>query len=132
MNNTCYVSPSRSNSETGITLHNQIESELMSEFEGVNVVKAANVYFGGQVSSRTVKFADGTVKTLGIMLPGTYEFNTDKPELMEITSGKLDVVFPGESESRSVNGGESFNVPGSSSFKVIVEEVTDYICSFID
>ena len=32
----------------------------MSEFNNVTVVKAANVYFDGKVSSRTVKFADGS------------------------------------------------------------------------
>lgn len=104
----------------------------MSEFAGVNVVVAANIYFGGNVSSRTIKFSDGTTKTLGVMLPGEYEFNTDKPELMEITSGKLDVQLAGEETPNAVQGGESFNVPGTSSFKVVVHEVTDYICSFLE
>ena len=39
----------------------------MSEFNNVTVVKKANVYFGGNVSSRTVKFADGSTKTLGLL-----------------------------------------------------------------
>ena len=59
----------------------------MSKFESVSVVKAANVYFDGNVTSRSVEFADGSLKTLGIMLPGEYKFNTGKPELMEIQSG---------------------------------------------
>ncbi len=104
----------------------------MSEFESVNVVKAANIYFDGNVTSRTINFADGSSKTLGVMLPGSYEFNTDKPELMEITAGKLEVLLSGESDSISVVGGESLNVPGKSSFKVTVHEVTDYICSFLE
>ena len=41
-------------------------------FEHVTVVKKANVYFDGNVTSRTVLFADGTRKTLGVMLPGSY------------------------------------------------------------
>ena len=49
----------------------------MSQFENVTVLKKANVYFDGKVTSRTVLFADGTKKTLGIMLPGEYEFGTD-------------------------------------------------------
>ena len=40
----------------------------MSQFEGVTVVKRANVYFDGKVTSRTVIFPDGEKKTLGIML----------------------------------------------------------------
>jgi hypothetical protein len=62
--------------------------ESMSKFESVSVVKAANVYFDGNVTSRSVEFADGSLKTLGIMLPGEYKFNTGKPELMEIQSGE--------------------------------------------
>ncbi|QDT32721.1 pyrimidine/purine nucleoside phosphorylase [Thalassoglobus polymorphus] len=104
----------------------------MSEFESVNVMKAANIYFDGNVSSRTVKFADGSTKSLGIMLPGVYQFGTEKPERMEILSGKLDVVLPGESDSLSFEGGQEFNVPGKSKFKVTVHEVTDYVCSYLD
>ena len=48
----------------------------MSEFNNVTVVREANVYFDGGVTSRTVLFADGSKKTLGIMLPGEYEFGT--------------------------------------------------------
>ena len=67
----------------------------MSEFNNVTVVKKANVYFGGNVSSRTIHFADGSVKTLGFMLPGEYTFNTGDKELMEIIDGDLDVLLPG-------------------------------------
>lgn len=104
----------------------------MSKFESVNVIKAANVYFDGKVNSRTVEFPDGTTKTLGLMLPGEYTFNTAKPELMEITSGKASYCLAGESNWQDVTGGQSFNVPGESSFQIKVEEITDYVCSFID
>ena len=63
----------------------------MSEFKNVTVVKKANVYFEGKVISRSVLFPDGTKKTLGIMLPGEYEFGTDDKEVMEILSGDLDI-----------------------------------------
>ena len=104
----------------------------MSKFESVNVVKAANVYFNGNVSSRTVEFSDGTTKTLGLMLPGEYTFNTEKPELMEITSGQASYCLAGDDNWQSVSGGESFNVTGDSSFQIKVEQITDYICSFLD
>ena len=74
----------------------------MSEFTNVTVSKEANVYFDGQVTSRTIIFADGTRKTLGVMLPGDYEFGTEVKELMEITSGELDVLLPGDSEVAGV------------------------------
>ena len=55
----------------------------MSEFKNVTVVKKANVYFDGKVTSRTVLFPDGSKKTLGIMQPGEYEFSTGKADLIE-------------------------------------------------
>jgi hypothetical protein len=39
------------------------------EFKNVTVIKKANVYFDGKVTSRTVIFPDGSKKTLGIMFP---------------------------------------------------------------
>lgn len=103
----------------------------MSKFKSVNVVKAANIYFDGRVSSRTLEFPDGSVKTLGVMLPGEYTFNTGKPELMEIQSGSLSYCLAGETQWHEVDGGESFHVPGSSSFQLRVKRITDYICSFL-
>jgi len=103
----------------------------MSEFEDVTVVREANIYFDGAVTSRTVVFGDGSRKTLGIMLPGEYTFNTDAAELMEILSGELEVQLPGSPEWRKVKGGESFGVPARSAFTMKVKTVTDYCCSFI-
>jgi uncharacterized protein YaiE (UPF0345 family) len=104
----------------------------MSEFKNVTVVKEANLYFDGKVTSRSVIFQDGSKKTLGIMLPGEYEFNTDKKEIMEIMKGELDVLLPGSNQWKLVRGGESFNVPGKSSFKLKIKSLTDYCCSFVD
>ena len=101
-------------------------------FTSVSVKIPANIYFDGKVTSRTVEFADGSSKTLGIMLPGEYLFNTGKPELMQITSGKLEYRLKGSSEWVAVQGGQEFNVPGESSFYIKIFEVTDYICSFLD
>lgn len=103
----------------------------MSEFTNVKVIKKANVYFGGNVTSRSVYFADGTMKTLGFMLPGEYQFNTSDKENMEIMSGKLDVLLPATDNWVSIQGGESFDVPADSSFSLKVFEPTDYCCSFI-
>ena len=104
----------------------------MAEFSGVTVVKKANIYFDGNVASHTVLFADGSKKTLGVMQPGEYEFSTAKAEIMEILSGELDLLLPGSSEWKAVRGGESFDVPADSSFKMKVKVVSDYCCSFID
>ena len=103
----------------------------MSEFQNVTIVKKANQYFDGKVTSRTVIFADGTKKTLGIMLPGQYEFGTEAKELMEILAGTLTIQLPGE-DWRAIKGGESFEVPANSSFKLNIETLTDYCCSYLD
>ena len=103
----------------------------MSKFENVTVVKAANVYFEGKVTSRTVEFPDGTKKTLGIMMPGEYEFGTDAAEVMEILAGDLDVLLPGNDEWQAIKGGESFDVPANASFKLVIKEITDYCCSYV-
>ncbi len=103
----------------------------MTELKGVTVVKKANVYFEGKVTSRTVVFPDGSKKTLGIMLPGEYEFGTVEKEVMEILSGKLALQLPGSTDWRAIQGGTSFEVPAQSKFRLRVAELTDYCCSFI-
>lgn len=103
----------------------------MPEFKNVTVVKKANIYFDGKVTSRTVLFPDGSKKTLGVMVPGNYEFGTAEREIMEILAGKLEVKLPGDAGWRKVHGGESFEVPAQSKFKLKVTELTDYCCSFI-
>ena len=108
-----------------------LTEKLMSEFNNVTVVKKANVYFDGNVTSRTVIFADGSKKTLGIMLPGDYEFNTADPEIMEILAGDLEVLLPGAAGWKKVKGGESFEVPANAKFGLKIKELTDYCCSFI-
>jgi len=103
----------------------------MSEFNNVTVVKKANVYFEGKVSSRTLRFADGSKKTLGFMLPGEYEFNTADPEEMEIIQGELEAMLPGIGQWQSFKGGDSFKIPGNAVFTVRVALPTDYCCSFL-
>jgi purine/pyrimidine-nucleoside phosphorylase len=103
----------------------------MSEFKNVSVVKNANIYFDGKVTSRSVKFDDGSIKTLGIMLPGEYEFGTAEAEIMEILSGDLDVKLPNEDSFKKVVGGENFHVIENSKFQLKVNVITDYCCSYI-
>ncbi len=103
----------------------------MSEFTNVTVVREANVYFEGAVTSRTVLFPGGEKKTLGIMLPGEYTFNTAAAEIMEILAGELELQLAGDAGWRTVVGGEEFQVPANSSFTMKVMKVSDYCCSFL-
>lgn len=100
-------------------------------FENVTAVKKANVYFDGKVTSRTIIFADGSKKTLGIMLPGEYEFNTGAAEEMEVLGGSMDVLLPNTTQWQTFKEGQSYHVPANSSFKLKISEVADYCCSFI-
>ncbi|MCJ8013161.1 pyrimidine/purine nucleoside phosphorylase [Paenibacillus sp. KQZ6P-2] len=102
----------------------------MSQLKNATIVKAANIYYDGQVTSRTVIQEDGSKVTLGIMLPGTYEFGTDGPEIMEILSGQLKVLLPGEDTWQEINGSATFHVPARSKFALEVFSVTDYCCSY--
>ena len=103
----------------------------MSKFENVTVIKEANIYYDGKVTSRTVEFKDGTIKSLGIMLPGEYTFGTNKAEIMEILSGDLEIKLPNE-EWKTLNTPESFNIGANSSFDIKIKTVTDYCCSYIE
>lgn len=105
---------------------------MPQEFENVTLIVPANVYFDGAVTSRTVRFADGTEKTLGILQQGEYEFGTEKAELMEITAGKVAVQLAGQTDWTEYQGGDSFDVPGSSKFKIQAIELADYVCSYLE
>jgi hypothetical protein len=104
---------------------------MMDQFINVTVIKKANVYYNGNVTSRTVLFEDGTQKTLGIIMPGEYEFGTADKELMEVLGGKLNALLPGSEEWVSFEAGQAFEVPANSKFKVSADEVSDYCCSYI-
>ena len=105
---------------------------MSTTFENISLIKKANVYFGGQVTSRTVVFADGSKKTLGFMQAGDYEFGTEAAELMEMLGGEMDVKLAGSDEWTTYKEGESFNVPSNSKFSVKVKECgSDYCCTYL-
>jgi len=102
----------------------------MTTFTNVTVTKAANVYFDGNVTSRKVEFSDGSHKTLGIMMPGEYEFGTEQAEVMEVLAGDLEVKLPDNNNWQRIVGGQSFAVPENSKFQLKVMALTDYCCSY--
>lgn len=103
----------------------------MSQFDNVSIIKQANVYFDGKVTSRTVVFENGEKKTLGIMMPGEYTFGTEAAEIMEIMAGELEVLLPESSQWVSIKGGEEFHVPANAKFSLKVKTITDYCCSYL-
>ena len=99
-------------------------------FKNVEIKKKANVYFDGRVTSRSIVTPQGEMKTLGVMLPGVYRFNTESPEILDITQGRCRVKLADEQTWREYRAGESINVPGHSHFEIEVTELCDYVCHF--
>jgi uncharacterized protein YaiE (UPF0345 family) len=107
-------------------------SSLPAQFTGVAVVTKANVYFDGNVVSHTLLFRNDEKKTLGLIRPGAYHFNTDAPERMEIVAGSCWVTIDGQTAVREYASGTAFDVPGKSGFSIEVREgLCEYICSFL-
>ena len=101
------------------------------QFDNVSVVCKANIYFDGKVVSHSIVFTDGTKKTLGLIYPGGYTFNTGAPEIMAIVAGSCRAKLAGESDWKTYAAGTEFKVPGDSSFEIAVDEgITEYVCSF--
>ena len=98
--------------------------------ENVNLVKKANIYFDGNVTSRTF-MENGETKSLGIMMPGAYTFGTSDAELMEILEGDVEVKLKGEEEWKHYGANDTFSVPANSSFDIKVNFITDYCCSYL-
>ena len=97
----------------------------------MTAVTKANVYFDGKVVSHSILFPDGTKKSLGLIYPGKFRFNTDKAERMEITAGQCLVKVDGQAPN-TFGAGQAFDVPARSGFDIeVTSGLCEYICSFI-
>jgi purine/pyrimidine-nucleoside phosphorylase len=102
----------------------------MSQFDNVSVITKANVYFDGKCVSHSVQFADGTKKSVGVVLPASLTFNTGAPEIMECVAGACRYRLKGE-DWKTSQAGESFSIPANSSFDIEVSgEPYHYVCHF--
>jgi purine/pyrimidine-nucleoside phosphorylase len=103
-----------------------------AEFSNVTVSAKANVYFDGKVVSHTLRFPDGSKKTIGLIYPGEYHFSTDAAERMEIIAGAWRVKLDGSQELVAHTAPRSFDVPAKSGFTVTVDSgIAEYVCSFL-
>ncbi len=96
----------------------------------VTVAAQASVYFDGKCISHGVTLADGTKKSVGVILPATLTFNTGAPEIMECTGGACEYKLAGSEAWLKSLPGEIFSIPGNSKFEIRVNEPYHYICHF--
>jgi uncharacterized protein YaiE (UPF0345 family) len=102
-----------------------------TQITNVTVNTQANVYFDGRCVSHTLTLADGTRKSVGVILPSTLTFGTGEPEVMEAVAGTCEVLLPGQSQWQRIEAGQSFCVPGQASFQIRVEGAPfHYVCHF--
>jgi uncharacterized protein YaiE (UPF0345 family) len=103
---------------------------MSDKIDNISVMTKANVYFDGKCVSHTVQFADGSKKSVGVILPATLTFNTGVPEIMETVAGACRYKIKGK-DWKTCQAGEKFSVPGNSSFDIEVSgEPYHYICHF--
>jgi len=98
-------------------------------FDNVSVTKTANVYFDGKCVSHTVTFADGTRKSVGVILASTLTFNVGVPEIMELLQGKGKVSI-NDGDWQAFEGAFTFSVPENGKFVIEVSEDVHYVCHF--
>ena len=103
----------------------------MSQFDNAAVAKQANVYFDGKCVSHSLTLADGSKKSVGVILPSTLTFKTGVPEVMETVAGSCRVRLADASEWKTYGAGQSFEVPGNAHFDIEVSgEPYHYVCHF--
>ena len=96
----------------------------------VTVATQASVFFDGKCVSHQLTLADGTKKSVGVVLPSTLTFNTGAAEIMECTGGSCEYKLAGTDAWVTSAAGSKFSVPANSSFDIRVTEAYHYICHF--
>jgi len=102
----------------------------MTDLSRVKINPRANVYFDGKCISHSIELPDGAKKSVGVILPSTLKFNTGAPERMELVEGECRVRLAGDEAWATYSGGQSFDVPGNSSFDIETTKTLHYICHF--
>lgn len=101
-----------------------------TQFDNVTVATQASVYFDGKCISHGITLADGTKKSVGVVLPASLTFNTGAPEIMECVAGGCEYKLKGSELWLKSGPGDKFSIAGNSSFEIRVTEPYHYICHF--
>ena len=100
------------------------------KIDNISVATKASVYFDGKCISHGITFADGSKKSVGVILPATLTFNTGAAEIMECVAGACEYKLADSDSWLTSSPGEKFSVPGNSKFEIRVIEIYHYICHF--
>lgn len=95
-----------------------------------HVQTKANVYFGGKCVSHSLTLADGSKKSVGVMLAGELSFTTGVAEIMECVAGACEFKIGDSQNWQSCKAAERFSVPANTAFAVRVASEYHYICHF--
>lgn len=104
----------------------------IEKIDNISVATTASVYFDGKCISHGITFADGTKKSVGVILPATLTFSTGAPEIMECVAGSCEYKLSGSDAWVKSSAGEKFSIPGNSKFDIKVDDAGGYhyICHF--
>ena len=105
-------------------------SMITEKFDGVSVTTKANVYFDGKCISHAFALADGTKKSIGVVLPATLTFSTAAAEIMECVGGSCEYRLAGTDAWLRSAAGDAFQVAANSRFDIRVTEPYHYICHY--
>jgi len=103
---------------------------IQASIQNAHIHTKANVFFDGKCVSHAITLADGTKKSVGVILASSLTFNTDAAEVMECVYGECTYKLAGSTQWLKSVAGERFNVPAKSSFEITVADQYHYICHF--
>ena len=89
-----------------------------------------NEYFDGNVKSIGLAIDNGRA-TVGVMVPGEYEFGTNTIEVMKVVAGRLTVKLPGQTSWKEFSAGTEFRVDANVKFQLKVAVDTAYLCLYL-
>lgn len=88
-----------------------------------------NEYFDGKVKSISLQ-TETLPATVGVMVPGDYEFATSQKETITVVSGAFKVMLPGSDAFKTFQAGDTFIVDANKKFQLKVTIDTAYLCTY--
>ncbi len=101
-----------------------------THIDNVTLTTQANVYFDGKCVSHSFTLADGTKKSVGVVLASSLSFGTGAAEIMECVGGGCEYKLAGSEDWIKQSVGDTFSVPGNSKFDIRVDQAYHYICHY--